>query len=419
MKNGFLKYIFLTFLFLFFPAATFAQVSKIEFVTDPQSIKPNTLSSAITIQTQDSGGNSFQTPETIDLEFLSSSPTGNFLGSTGNSVTTYMSKNTANKTFYYKDSTEGTYTITINAKGRDTGEEWVATQQIIISSNASQNDNSNNDGEVLGASSDTASSGGSSSGESSLTNVSSLSAQLEVQAGSDRATTPGSPIWFQATVKKNTAKANVDLSWSFGDGNVGVGSLVSHTYKYPGDYVVVLSAKAGEIFSVSRLKVKVGTPDILVSDGGEYLEIQNKSNTEVNLFNWKLESSGKAYIFQPNTIILPKSSIKIDKSILSIKGYGISPGISLKNYLGQEVFASNQIKEINLEEIPKSLVFVSKPSPQQANVFSAVPAIEKEEPDSEYLLQPATSTENIIYEAPKSESFVAKLTNFIKRVFSN
>lgn len=414
MNNSFLKYILLTFLFLFFPAATFAQVSKIEFVTDPQFIKSNVVSEKITIQAQDSSGSSFQTPETLYLELTSSSATGEFSSSETswkNTDSVTMSKNSANRSFYYKDFTEGTYTITVSV----TGKEWTAIQQITISSDASQN----NDGEVLGVSSNTASSGGSSSGESSLTNVSSLSAQLEVQAGSDRTTSPGSPIWFQATIKKNTAKTNVDLSWSFGDGNVGVGSLVSHTYKYPGDYVVVLSAKAGDIFSVSRLKVKVGTPDILVSDGGEYLEIQNKSNTEINLFNWKLESSGKAFIFQPNTIILPKSSIKIDKSILSIKGYGISLGISLKNYLGEEIFASDQIKEVYLEEIPKSLGFIPEPSAQKANVFSAVSTIEKEEPDSDDLLQPATSTENIIYEVPKSESFVTKLTNFLKRVFSN
>jgi len=445
MKNSFLNFIFLTFLFLLFPVATFAQVviNEVQLLpTDSRFVELyNTSDSDIDltgwyIQRKTENGSSFGS-------FVSSTKFENktigahdyfVISKNSNADIVTALTLTESNTIQIKDSggnvinkigwgnfgdcdgscapnpAEG-QSIQKNVSG------WITASPTPGVANETSGISQ---GEVLGASSDTTSSGGSSSsGESSLTNVSSLSAQLEVQAGSDRASSPGSPIWFQATVKKNTAKTNVDLSWSFGDGNVGAGPLVSHTYKYPGDYVVVLSAKTGEIFSVSRLKVKVGTPDILVSDGGEYLEIQNKSNTEINLFNWKLESGGKAYIFQPNTIILPKSSIKIDKSILSIKGYGISPGISLKNYLGQEVFASDPIKEVNLEEIPKSLVFVSKPSPQQANVFSAVPAIGKEEPDSEDLLQPATSTGNIIYEAPKSESFVAKLTNFIKRVFSN
>ena len=131
----------------------------------------------------------------------------------------------------------------------------------------------------------------------STTNVSSLSAQLEIIAGNDRTTSPGSPIWFQATIKKNTTSAGPELNWSFGDGNIGVGSLVSHTYKYSGDYAVVLNARAGDIFSVSRLKVKVVESNLSISDKGEYLEITNNSGAEINLFNWKVENKGRGIYF--------------------------------------------------------------------------------------------------------------------------
>jgi len=456
MKNSFLKYIFLTFLFLFFPAATFAQVVINEVQLLPTDLRfvelYNTSDSDIDltgwyIQRKTETGSSFGSfVSSTKFENKIIGARGYFLiskNSNSDIVTTLTltesntlqikdSKgNVINKIGWGNSSDCGGSCAPNPAEGQSiqrTASGWIAASPTPGATNESFG---GTQGEILDSSDESES-----SDKSSLTNVSSLSAQLDVQAGSDRATSPGSPIWFQATIKKNTTKANVDLNWSFGDGNVGVGNLVSHTYKYSGDYVVVLSAKAGEIYSVSRFKVKVAAPDIIVSDGGEYLEILNKSSGEVNLFNWKLESEGKAYIFQPNTIILPKSSIKIDKSILSIKDYGISLGISLKNSLGEEIFFTEPIREVNLEEISKkieviknetvvikekaeSLGFIPTLGSQQANAFSAVSTIESEEPDLIDLPQPVIDTDNVIYEAPKRVSFVAKLTNFIKRVFSN
>lgn len=299
----------------------------------------------------------------------------------------------------------------------------------VTSDNSSNSDNQNTSGEVLGASTESSSSSGSaaSSGGGTTDKVSSLNAQLEILAGSDRTTSPGSPIWFQATVKKNTTGASPELNWSFGDGNVGVGPLVSHTYKYPGDYAVVLSAGAGDIFSVSRLKVKVAESNLSVSDGGEYLEISNNGSTEINLFNWKIENNGKGFIFQPNTIVLAKSSIKLDKSLLMMKGLDNSLGLSLKNSLKEEVFAVAPvvpIKEVDLKEISKNLGNIKKEFSVvqekannlglvSANVFPTVSTNEKIETDSINSPQATTSAENIIYEAPKNPGIFSRTWNFL------
>ncbi len=49
----------------------------------------------------------------------------------------------------------------------------------------------------------------------------------------------GSPTFFSAYVEEGTL---VDFSWSFGDGNFGVGAVVSHTYALPGLYTAVVTA---------------------------------------------------------------------------------------------------------------------------------------------------------------------------------
>ncbi len=119
---------------LVLPRIVFADVAKIVFTTDSQTIVPNPLSGAITIQTQDGGGKIFQTPETLDLTFKSSSPTGEFLSSSGKLSTKTMNKNTGNRSVYYKDSAEGVFEIVITATGRESKKIWTASQNLTVSS---------------------------------------------------------------------------------------------------------------------------------------------------------------------------------------------------------------------------------------------------------------------------------------------
>lgn len=410
------KILLFTFLFLIFPAISFAEISEIVFVTDPQTIKPDNLSGPIKIQFKNSVGgvDSFGEKSELLLTSTSVSSGEKFFNDSSEPVSTTINSNWTSRTFYYKDSAEGTFTITASIVGTS----LTVTQQITISSGAPPSNNPDSSGEVLSA--NTASSGSSSQPSGgSTTNVSSLNAQLEILAGNDRTTSPGSPIWFQATVKKNTTGTGSELNWSYGDGNVGVGPLVSHTYKYPGDYVVVLSARAGDIFSVSRLKVKVIEPDISVSDKGGYLEIANNSNAEINLFNWKIENNGKGFVFQPNTIILPHSIIKLDKVLLTMKGYDNSLDTCLENALGEEIFAVAPIKEVDLSEAAKNLEIIKK---EALSIQNKIPNIkiktDKIESNLANFAQISTGTEDIIYEAPKRQGFISKLTNFIKGVFS-
>lgn len=120
--------------FLLSPLFARATFTQIVFTTVPQAINQSATSSTITIQTQDGDGNSSSTPETLDVIFNSTSPTGVFLGPGGGLVTTTMSKNTANKNFLYIDSTAGTFTLSISVTGRESGQSWGASQSITINS---------------------------------------------------------------------------------------------------------------------------------------------------------------------------------------------------------------------------------------------------------------------------------------------
>jgi chitodextrinase len=49
----------------------------------------------------------------------------------------------------------------------------------------------------------------------------------------------GAPVRFTAEA---TGTAPLSLDWQFGDGGVGAGAVVTHTYAAPGAYTVVLTA---------------------------------------------------------------------------------------------------------------------------------------------------------------------------------
>lgn len=419
-----------TSLILLVPFIASAQVAKIVFTTEPQTIKPSVISEALTFQTQDSTGNMIQTTETLDLVFTSTSQTGEFLNSAGNPVSKTMSVNTANRTFYYRDSSQGTFTLTVTATGRVSGEVLVASQQIIVSQ-----DGASRSGEVLAANTESTQSTQSATSGSATPSYATPASQLEVLAGGDRVTTPGSPISFQAVIKKNSsANGSVSFSWSYGDGNVGGGALVTHMYKYPGEYAVVLNAKSGNNFAVSRLRVRVASPDLALTDFGDRIEIANNSNIEINLFNWKIINQDKAFIFQPDTIILPKSKILIDKSMLSMKGERVN-GLAIKNFLGQTVVeslpqitaADQKILSAQLAEMqkeanvlmgrlkPATKISVTNQKPQNQGGEVAGESVEYQE-----MLKTGTTTEplgEVIYESPVKENVFGQLLDLLKKIF--
>ena len=117
-----------------------AEVTGIAFTTDPQSIAVGAVSDKITVQSQ-TAGTEQKIAETGDLYLSSNSSTGQFSSSNTNwtpvdKVT--MSKNSANRTFYYKNSTQGLYTLTAKLVLRDSGSSWVTNQAIAVGTSLSQ-----------------------------------------------------------------------------------------------------------------------------------------------------------------------------------------------------------------------------------------------------------------------------------------
>ncbi len=156
------------------------------------------------------------------------------------------------------------------------------------------------------------------SGEEDLSDYNEKSV-FEVAAGRERVALVGAPIEFGA--KYNLLKKDQcapSFRWSFGDGFDVEGRNVTHTYKYPGKYQIVLNGACGDYNSISRTIVKVESPaiSILSLENGD-TEVLNNGNTEINIGNWKIKGGQKDFVFPKDTIIGEKNKIILSKEDLS------------------------------------------------------------------------------------------------------
>ena len=144
---------------------------------------------------------------------------------------------------------------------------------------------------------------------------------FEVSAGRDRLSYVGSPVSFEAKSKISAGQKGAvpNFKWSFGDGASENNGKVAHTYKYPGEYNVVLNANLSGVNSISRAKVKVLIPELNISEKPDgSVEISNKGANEINLYGWKILAAGRAYSFPLDTIISAGKSVIFPAEYLKI-----------------------------------------------------------------------------------------------------
>ncbi len=369
---------------------TFAAVYKISFASDIQNLDVGATSSAIKIEPQDSSGTSTKATETIYLN-LSTSGSGEFSSNntTWKSIATlpgdfstssiFISSSSASRSFYYKGFSEGQHTITVSAKSKS-GIVYSSISQVInIGVIATTTDNgSGGTGTTTATSTQTSTSTtdtestssqitriivktvyiSTHSGEEDLSDFQDKSVFV-TSAGRQRIAYIGSPIEFSANYKvpKNMEQNATKFTWSFGDGLADVGDEVTHTYKYPGEYNIILNGESGTERSVSRTMVKVLAPNIIfeiMPDGG--VNISNMGNTEINLGSYELRDTSSKFIFPQDTIVGAGKNIMLSSEDIKIQTY--DQKISLNNPSGGEVFIIDNIKKPELSVIDSSITIV-------------------------------------------------------------
>lgn len=356
MKNK----ILLSLLALALPFITNATVSGLTFTTDPQTIVPNTISDKLTVSSGEAVG------KIADLALTSSSASGEFLNDSGEAVRPTWNSNWANRTFYYRDVTAGTYTITATLKTRASQESWSATQTITVgaggggndddSDNSDNSDNDADDGSNDNDSSPDVVTQNNSSAHSSQTPVGqvTLTTPFKIGAGRPRLVSVHSPVTFQVESTGATPD-QVRYRWSFGDGGDAMGEQATHTYAFAGEYNVVISTVGHNgATAVGRTTVSVSEPAITFGQiSADRVEIINKSNHELNLGGWRVGQGQSTFIFPSDTIITAGKKLVIPVSLL---GFSPNPEYSLSLIFPDRTVA---LTSQSLESLNQSVIELS------------------------------------------------------------
>lgn len=246
-----------------------------------------------------------------------------------------------------------------------------------------------------------------------------------LSAGRNRIVSTESPVVFEAySVDAKGAKAK-DLSavWSFGDGTAAEGIKVSHAYKYPGDYAVILNGSSGGNEAVSRSEIRVFVPKLVLSaddDGSASLE--NTSEYEVNVGGWKISGAAAApFVIPSDTIIKPEKKIIFSKYItkMDIPVSGtlelVSPGDAVFTVFSKTIIPAATILATTTPpepSVPPTTIVEKIPIVEplkKAKPVSPVPAATEQkisEPKEETVPTPQVIT------LKKPESLLSKIWSF-------
>ncbi len=214
-----------------------------------------------------------------------------------------------------------------------------SSSSVVVEENNEETDTQTNNETTEPASSSSSSTSAHSSPAPVSETVSKI--DFEVHAGRNRLTSVGNTLVFKGELLKSTGITEHSLSytWSFGDGSVAYGKTVEHSYRFPGEYNVILNTSSGEKQAVSRLVVKVIQPEVSVKKVPGGIELHNKTKQEINLNGWNISSNFRIFRFPVDTLIGPDKKIVFPDNVT-----GMSVGdVSLRNPYGDEFSAFKEV----------------------------------------------------------------------------
>lgn len=113
---------------------------------------------------------------------------------------------------------------------------------------------------------------------------------------------------------EKTTSASLLYTWNFGDSNTREGKKPTHTYTYPGEYVVVVRGVFGKHDLTARTIVRVLpiTLHITRTSAGD-IRIVNTADHEIDISNFTLTGE-KSFTFPENSILLEQGVVTVPKA---------------------------------------------------------------------------------------------------------
>ncbi|MBU1179252.1 lamin tail domain-containing protein, partial [Patescibacteria group bacterium] len=150
---------------------------------------------------------------------------------------------------------------------------------------------------------------------------------IKAYAGKDRTMIAGALADFngQAFGLDDKPLENARYLWNFGDGVIKEGENITHFYKYPGEYKVILEVSSGGYSVSDDVIVKVVSNEIFISEiktgVDSFIELANPSGQEINISGWAFRNGNQSFTFSKNSFIRPRGYLVIPASASGIIFY--------------------------------------------------------------------------------------------------
>lgn len=176
--------------------------------------------------------------------------------------------------------------------------------------------------------------------------------------------------------------------WNFGDGVVkeeNEQTPFQYEYQYPGEYVINLSyyvvytGKTPD--ATDRLTIHVIPSQVSISsigkEGDLFVELENKSSTEVDLSGWALKGSYYTFYIPQGTIILPHQKLKFSQKATNFSSTDVST-VYLQNPIGEisgtsksrNYSSSSSSSKLSSESSPSTVINLNDLGASSANASS-------------------------------------------------
>jgi len=137
----------------------------------------------------------------------------------------------------------------------------------------------------------------------------------QADAGTDITALINQEISFDASLSSDPNNDTLTFFWNFGDGATDTKEKPTHTYTYPGQYLVSLLVSDGTFSDLDIVTVSIYSPSVIINEfNNQWIELYNQSDQMANLTNWQLND----FVFPPNSLIGPNQFLVLTKQITKI-----------------------------------------------------------------------------------------------------
>jgi PKD domain/Lamin Tail Domain len=143
---------------------------------------------------------------------------------------------------------------------------------------------------------------------------------------------------------------SLSYEWNFGDGTTAVAKEPTHSYRYPGTYVVTVYGGYKRQEQVARHEITVLPVSIsLTSSVRGDLQINNDSPYEIDISGYRI-NGGKEFVFPPRSVLLPKQTITLPADEI-----GQASRAVLHDSTGARVISKEKPKQADTPTVPTAL----------------------------------------------------------------